>query len=342
MRRWSAIIILGACTLRASARADSVPVYGYQWATIGDAGNRATAPEEVPDRPELQIGSVGYEYRMTTTEVTVGQWFDFVQAYAPYYEGPATNTAFTGGSIFRIGSNYIITTSNPEQPTSMSWEYAARYCNWLHNGKALTRDAFENGAYDTSTFTFNEDGTANHQATRSPGATFWIPSLDEWTKAAHWDPAKNEGAGGYWLYPGASDVPLIPGPPAHGGQTNAGRTEAGVIGPATVGSYPEINAPWGLLDTSGGISEWLESTDEIKFNGFRDVRGSSRGGMTYELLDRIDFVSDGVIRSPFAGLRLASVVPAPQPAVVFGVVSLFLGLRRTRPCSNLSVVPRYL
>jgi len=307
------------------------PDYGLNWVAIGDAGNRGVLPAEVPDRPELanqNLGAVSYEFRLTQTEITVRQWYEFVLAYAPHYEGPATNNAFTGGSIFRIGDGYIITTSNPDQPTGMSWEYAARYCNWLHNGKALTRDAFESGAYDTSTFTFNKDGTANHQLTRSEVALFWIPSLDEWTKGAHWDPAKNSGEGGYWRFPGASDEPLIPGPPEQGGQTNAGRTESGAVGPATAGSYPDVSGPWGLLDTSGGVSEWTETAFNIDVRHFRVRRSSSRGSLTFDLLDSLDFVSSGSVTLPSAGVRIASVVPSPHSAAVFGMFISGLVLRR--------------
>jgi len=325
MRRSVPIAVAGVLALGSLAL--GVPDYGYQWATIGDPGNRATLPEEVPDRPELQIGSVGYEYRMAITEVTVGQWLEFVRAYQPHYTGSANAPAFTGFGIINLGGQYIAI-DDERAPTTMSWEFAARYCNWLHNGKALTQDAFENGAYDSSTFTFNEDNTANHQLSHNPSALFWIPTLDEWTKAAHWDQEKNNGEGGYWRYPGASDTPLIPGPPEHGGQTNAGRTESGEIGPLGVGWYPEVNGPWGLLDTSGGVREWLSSTLEV--TALPAVRGSSRGSVTYAFADQVESILAGGITNPSSGLRLASIVPAPHSAVVFGMASLGLCVRRRR------------
>lgn len=41
------------------------------------------------------VGSVNRRYRMARTEVTVGQWLEFVNSYAPYYEGPTNWSEFT-------------------------------------------------------------------------------------------------------------------------------------------------------------------------------------------------------------------------------------------------------
>src|SRR5690606_16629073 len=133
-----------------------------------------------------------YEYRMAMTEVTVGQWFELVQAYAQFHDfGGLAPPAFTGfGISYSFAGLFIRPGISPNRPADMSWEYAARYCNWLHNGKVNEAWAFESGVYDTSTFTFNDDGRPNHQFHRSPGARYWIPSLDEWTKAAYHDPTR--------------------------------------------------------------------------------------------------------------------------------------------------------
>lgn len=318
------------------AYAQTAPDYGLQWVAIGDPGNRGAVLSEVPSRPQLasqNLGAVSYEYRMTQTEITTSQWFEFVQAYAPYYDGVGSSVAFTGLNITNFGSSYFIT-SGVNAPTIMSWEYAARYCNWLHNDKALTREAFESGAYDVSTFTLNPDGSTNHQLTRSPGAKFWIPSRDEWIKATYWDPDKNDGAGGYWRHPGGSDVPLISGPPGSGAQTNAGANGSLTV----VGAYPEVSAPWGLLDTSGGLKEWTEQLSNPDLRFVRQIRGSDAGNSGYATLDAIDgFAGVGGTSGPFAGLRLASIIPAPHSAAVLGLLLVPIASRR-RTCSHGGVV----
>ena len=40
---------------------------------------------------------------------------------------------------------------------------------------------------------------------RKPGAKVFIPTENEWYKAAYYDPAKG-GTGGYWAYPTRSDA----------------------------------------------------------------------------------------------------------------------------------------
>lgn len=50
--------------------------------TVGAPGNRWANVDEVPwylDR--AGAGRVDYEYRITRTEVTVGQWLEFAQIY---------------------------------------------------------------------------------------------------------------------------------------------------------------------------------------------------------------------------------------------------------------------
>src|SRR5690606_33871248 len=111
---------------------------GYEWAVITHPGNRDTIPEETPFRPDVPIGGVDYVFRIATTEVTVGQWFEFVQAYAPFYplNGGIALPQFTGQSIsYAFDGLYIHAGVSHQRPADMSWEYAARYCNWLHNGK---------------------------------------------------------------------------------------------------------------------------------------------------------------------------------------------------------------
>lgn len=170
---------MGVTVIAGSARAQPAPDYDFQWATITHAGNRPASVAEAPFLMEFPApGRVDYEYRIARTEVTVAQWFEFVQAYAPYYTGARSASAFVGLSIVPTSTDptqpagYRILNGEENRPASMSWRYAARYVNWLHNDKRPEREAFEQGVYDTSTFTQNPDGSYNDQLTRSPGARF--------------------------------------------------------------------------------------------------------------------------------------------------------------------------
>lgn len=314
---------------------------GYTWATITHAGNRPTNDSEVP-WAGTRIGAVDYQYRIATTETSVGQWLEFVRAYEPFYEYPSSGniapSAFTSTSIIVIGGQIgLIPGRTTGRAADMGWEFAARYCNWLHNGKVNEAWAFESGAYDTTTFTINPDGSANHQRTRSDGARYWIPSFDEWVKAAYYDPNRyGEGQEGYWHYANGSDTRPIGGlAPDEGGEQNAGD----IIDyrfPFDVGSYDHVQSPWGLLDISGGVQEWTEGVDLFdELARYRMTGGSSynitgtAGGVYLDRLGIWDvgFVDIGL--GPLVGLRLASVVPSPSvlPALLGGLI---ITLRRRR------------
>lgn len=302
--------------------------YGLDFVTVGAAGNRAPTAAEMPRNfgdPFPQ--GVGYEYRITRTEIVTSQWLEFVQAYRPYWTGAPNDPRFTGTYVLRTmdGQGYGIAPETALWPIDPSWEMAARYCNWLHNDKAPGQWAFESGVYDTSTFTYNTDGSSNYQLTHSPGARFWIPTYDEAIKAAFYDPNKNgAGVDGYWLYPNMSDLPPISGLPSEGGTTNAG------LYPMNAGSYPDQVSPWGLLDISGGETELTETV----FPDLLDIRwrlrlwsNSGTPPEFVEYMDRLDQVWTPTSPSTLWGFRVASTIPSPSIMLPF---SLIIFARRKR------------
>ena len=337
MAQWSWIGAAAAGLVAAGvseARQGTPPGYGLDWVTVGAPGNRAVNGVEAPILDGLSVGSVGYEYRLTRTEVTVSQWFEFVQAYAPHWAAAGGNprdSQLTGWWIDTgpSGQHQIVSAQAHNYPAVMGWRFAARYCNWLHNGKASEAWAFESGAYDTSTFVMGPNGIVLDQATHSPGAKFWIPTGDEWVKAAYHDPNRyGEGEEGYWRYPlGSNDLP-VSGFPWDGGETNAGDATYPLAG-MDVGSYPGSTSPWGLLDMSGGEEEW---TGTISGDAnWRVALGSRVAETTYPATDFISWYLAGAGGySSLRGLRVASTVPGSGGGVL--LVSLVLvAMPRRRP-----------
>lgn len=322
--------------------------YGQAYVTVGDAGNRAPVLSEYdspfgPPSPDRRFGAVGYDFRIARTEFTISQHYEFAMAYAPYYfadNGTGLGSSnFYGLDFTMIGlSNGSVSAFgyNPEveanKPSVIGWEYAARYVNWLHNGKSSERSAFESGVYDTSTFTFNEDGSANHNFTRSADAKFWIPTMDEWTKAAHWDPNKDGGAGGYWQYPDGSDTDLIAGLlPEDGGEKNSGFPSDGF--PLDVGSFEDVFSPWGVQDMGGGAIEWTSTEiglPQTPADLWVDGTGLSSAYGDPLSLDRLSTWYNGSAESSLYGFRIAALaVPGPGGAGVFLVVGIAY-IRRSR------------
>jgi hypothetical protein len=199
------------------------PSNGYGWSTIGNPGNRGANADEAPT--SVGLGRVDYTYRLSQTETTNAQWIEFLNAYRPYYQGNPRDDAALTGFWIRLDSNnhFLISPGAENVGVAVSWRNMARYCNWLHNDKSTEAWAFESGAYDTSTFTQNPDGTFNDAATHLAGAKYWIPTTDEWAKAAWYDPNRyGVGQEGYWTYIGGSNELLRSGLPWKGGQTSAG------------------------------------------------------------------------------------------------------------------------
>lgn len=305
------------------------PDYGIDFVTIGDPGNRDTNEFEVPLGPDERIGGVDYVYRIALTEVTVAQHLEFVVAYYPFYvkyTGDLIPSPQFRGRAIRATPDeiFILPDHDPNEPTVMSWEYAARYINWLHNGKIVEDWAFETGVYDTSTFVQDDDGNWLHQESHSPGARFWMPTADEWIKAAYWDPQKNNGVGGYWRYQNGSDTEPRPGLPSEGGERNSGVDNNDGF-PLPVGSYPTVKSPWGMLDMAGGQSELFET---IPDSGNRYRRGTGGSDFNYWHYDDIfspDIIGYYVNTSAFVpnGLRLASTGYAPADLNKDGHVDFF-------------------
>ena len=314
-------------TITPYAAAQAPPNYGYEWATITHPGNRAPIPEEMRFNRTFSYGSVGYTYRMAKTEVTIGDWLEFLNVYEPFIQGDPHNSERTGFWIVYSSSQRKFLPLEPgieNRPITSSWRTSARYVNWLHNGKVSEAWAFENGAYDTSTFTQNPDETYNDQPAHHPDAKFWIPTYDEWIKAAHYDPNRyGAGQEGYWLLPDSGQEWMISGVPEDGGET-----DAGILFPwkvrLDVASYPHVQSPWGLLDLAGGASEWNE---EFIGKTHRGTAISER-----RMMQPLEELGEGLWYrppiAPFHGLRIAS-IPSPSTGALL-VPAVYIVVRRRR------------
>ena len=174
---------------------------------VGDPGNAADT---------TGYGSVPYAYQMGKYDVTIGQYCQFLNAvaktdaYGVYDSGMATNIPSIG--IARIGSpgsySYWVGGSNDQGPDcpifNVTWGDAARFCNWLQNGQPTGPQG--TGTTETGAYALNGATTSSAllSVTRNAGAKYFIPSENEWYKAAYY---KGGGTNaGYWAYPTQSDT----------------------------------------------------------------------------------------------------------------------------------------
>jgi formylglycine-generating enzyme required for sulfatase activity len=354
------------------ARADVDPNSGIDFVRVGAIGNAPWAGNGTVGDRAVGRGSVGYEYKIGKMEVTTAQWVEFFNAafdrpsndLLPHLTPPDSGhwgaqsaTPMTPGA-----QRWSVIPGQSLHPVGdISWRMAAIYCNWLHNGKSTDRSAFLNGAYDVSTFGYSGT-TFTDQLTHSPGAKYWIPTWDEWLKAAHYDPNKDNGdgtTGGWWKYSTTSDTAPAYGPPGqhvdvtpgHGpgpdpagplAQANGGWTsEFPGFNPFAVplGAYPTVLSPWGLLDSAGGAREWTEEV--LLTNGLFPTGRLFDGigwGEPFASRER-DLVSGWGGDFPSLatydfGFRIASAVPAPMSALSLGLLLLPWARRRRTPSTH--------
>lgn len=332
----ASVLAFGVIAVGGLVRTASGQDYGFEWAVIGDPGNRDTIPAETPADPTLSAGGVAYGYRIMTGKLSTLDYLEFVRAYAPFWDGPPGHPDLTGWHIQAHQNRDESWTYEPADgadhyAASLSWEMAARYCNWFHNGKINEAWAFETGAYDTSTF-YKDDQGYHHQLTHDPDARFWIPTLDEYVKAAYYDPDRyGPGEGGYWLYPDGGNEQLYAAFPWDGGETIGDvLADSEWLGAWDLGQYPHVRSPWGLTDVSGTMEDWIEELSNVNI-GTRMLAGSYAHDVLYFSFDRLD-MWDGTSPDSIRGsLRIVTTIPTPSGAG-FATAWLIHLRQRRRKC----------
>ena len=83
-----------------------------------------------------------------------------------------TRSGSDGSYSYAVNSGF-----GPNPVNHVSFFDAMRFVNWLQNGQG-------SGGTETGVYTIS-DGISE---TRNPSASFWLPSENEWYKAAYYDP----------------------------------------------------------------------------------------------------------------------------------------------------------
>lgn len=239
-----------------SACAEAVTI---DWVTVGDAGN--ISDTEVMNDGTTGYGSVSYVYWIGKYEVTNSQYCEFLNAVAredPYglYNPDMSRGVWDTGGIIRVstsnGNLYSVKAGRGNNPVNyVSWYDALRFANWLHNGRPdgpQNTDTTEDGAYTFS--------GATSVGPRNLGAKVFLPSEDEWYKAAYYKAGGIDA--GYWDYATQSDTrPSLVTPPGGANSANGGNAPAD--GLTDVGAYVNSVSAYGTYDQNGNLSEWTET-----------------------------------------------------------------------------------
>ena len=266
-------------------------------------------------------GGVNYVYNIGKYEVTAGQYTEFLNAVAGtdtygLYHTLMDSDSF-GCQITRHGSsgNYTYDFSGRPSGTEADWANrpvnyvsfwdAARFANWLHNGQPTGGQ----GAGTTEDGAYINIGNQTAFA-RQPGALYWIPTEDEWYKAAYY---KGGGTNaGYWGYPTQSDSTpsndlTDPDPGNNATFNDSGYTIDSPYYRTEVAAHENSESAYGTFDQGGNVWEWNET-----------AIGSSRGGRGGSFHHYSGYLHassrDSVVPSYeyyTVGFRVASAVPEP-------------------------------
>ncbi len=294
-----------------------------QMTTIGNAGNADDlAWEGNPDVPEddIWLGGVSYDYQISTYEVTVAQYTEFLNAVAasdPYglYNGEIMGSDPLGASILRSGEDgsyiYTAVAGKENQPVrGVSFYDSCRFCNWLVNGQG-------SGSTETGSYTMADGYTLARTVT----ATWVLPTEDEWYKAAYYDPVNDV----YYDYPnGSDDVPAEPTDGTTTREMNFGDDPYWNPDGGTREYYTEIGettgrSAYGVADMGGNVAEWTET---FQPSNYRIVRGGGLFSHASALSATSDDPADPTTEDDLFGIRLVYLIPEPSSVVLLLLGSL--------------------
>lgn len=223
--------------------------------------------------------------------------------------------------------------------TGVRWGEAARFANWLNTSQGFPV-AYKFGTqpgdegYDATAISEPwVDGDFGFDSTnplRNSQARYFLPSRDEWYKAAYYDPAANDGEGGYWEFPNGSDT--APMAVASGTEPNtAVYLQDHEQGPADIMQAGGLS-PFGVMGFGGNVWEW--DSDFVLVNDNVSFTGDERGGSwskgssdSYSLSSRCceGFFPES---AHLVGFRVASIPePNSNALLVFAVLGLVITRR---------------
>jgi formylglycine-generating enzyme required for sulfatase activity len=165
-----------------------------RWVLIGDPGNASD--------PQTGRGAVARDFVIAQYELTNSQYCRFLNGSATGRRAEHGTADCCEGGDENLPVCGILRLEQPDrsfryQPkphmadkpvTNLRWTDAARLANWLHNGATVDADT-ETGAYALS----DGENEPDVKVAAAESARFWVPTIDEWYKAAHFMHAEGGG-----------------------------------------------------------------------------------------------------------------------------------------------------
>jgi formylglycine-generating enzyme len=223
---------------------DGVNAFNIEFVTIGSPGNAA----DTTGSPS-SVGSLSYVYRIGKYEISE----DMIDK--------ANAVSELGITKFARGPN--------KPATGISWFEAAKFVNLLNTSKGFT-PAYKFNGNNFDVWSPADFGYNSTNLFRNSQAKYFLPSVDEWYKAAYYDPVLAK----YYDYPNGSDL----GPLRTVGSTENNTAVYGQVAtePADI-ALAGGPSPFGTVGQGGNVMEWDE-TDYSLSNNLSSTHRGHRGG----------------------------------------------------------------
>jgi hypothetical protein len=290
-----------------SANADTfgsgANTFDIEFVTIGNPGNAA----DTTGNPN-PAGAVPYSFRIGKYEIS---------------------NSVIDKAIAEGGLDIIKDGLPPNSPaTSVTWFEAAKFVNWLNTSTGGTPAYKFDGGGNFQLWTPLDMGYNLSNLYRNRLAKYFLPSMDEWYKAAYYDPS----GGIYYDYPTGSDS--VPDGIDFAGDPNFDA----VFHDGDAGNSPNditnvgVLSPYGTAGQGGNVTEWQETSVDLLNDSPmspRWARGSYwfnfafSGGLLSSANEISGFPSAEFI---YVGIRVASTIPEPSTLLLLCFGSLAGGV----------------
>ncbi|MBJ7425257.1 MAG: SUMF1/EgtB/PvdO family nonheme iron enzyme [Akkermansiaceae bacterium] len=301
------------CAIVAAFITSASATVTMDWVSIGNANNAAdTADGDSNTFGTQRYGAVDHAYKIGKYEVTNAQYVEFLNAKGQSNTNDIYNTNMLYHGITQSGVSgnfsYSVTSTLANRPVVyVAWFDAARFANWMMNGQGSA--SMETGAYTLNNAT-------SGIITANIGAQVYIPSENEWYKAAYYNAANAS----YSLYPNGQNTI----------STADANYDSSVVGSTTnVGTYSDAPSSYGTNDQGGNVSEWNDAVIKGTSRGLRGGAWNDFGG-GYNLRASSRYIgNDPWTELSSIGFRVAA-VPEPTSILLSMLASGIMLIRRKR------------
>lgn len=316
MFRLFAVLIFGCISTQAQTITETfgggANQFQIEFVTIGNPGNAA----DTSGTPN-PAGSVEYIYNLGKYEVS---------------RDMITKANLAGGLNITMTDMTLLGGNGANRPANgISWYEAARFVNWLNTstGRVGAYKFDLNGAFQL--WSPGDAGFNTANPYRNALASYWLPNLDEWYKAAYGSP------GGDWYnFPHASNLPPSSAEAIFGQASGS----LGETGPVDVTQAGALSA-WGTMGQGGNVAEWMENAFDrgnTSATENREVRGgawiSNSGYLSATVADNDVPGEPPAPERPgtaYLGFRVAGVPePSSLSLLLAGGTVLMAGRRRNQ------------